>query len=128
MPPISPTTLAKIKAAAPLARVLEARPERESHHPAVAVVSAGTSDLPVAEEAAVVLEHLGHPVDRVHLVQDGKEDVGSQRVAEWESTGDARETRGLEVAYVVIEVAQYYDLSVQRLTQQPGVDVADRSL
>ena len=47
------------------ARVLEARPEREPQHPTVAVVSAGTSDLPVAEEAAVVLEHLGHPVDRV---------------------------------------------------------------
>ena len=31
----------------------------------MAVVSAGTSDLPVAEEAAVVLEHLGHPVDRI---------------------------------------------------------------
>ena len=47
------------------ARVLEARSDRgASHHP-VAVVSAGTSDLPVAEEAAVVLEHLGHPVDRV---------------------------------------------------------------
>jgi len=47
------------------ARVLEARPEGDPIHPAVAVVSAGTSDLPVAEEAAVVLEHLGHPVDRV---------------------------------------------------------------
>lgn len=47
------------------ARVLEARPNREPIHPPVAVVSAGTSDLPVAEEAAVVLEHLGHPVDRI---------------------------------------------------------------
>jgi len=47
------------------ARVLEARPEGDPIHPAVAVVSAGTSDLPVAEEAAVVLEHLGHPVDRI---------------------------------------------------------------
>jgi len=47
------------------ARVLEARPDAEPAHPMVAVVSAGTSDLPVAEEAAVVLEHLGHPVDRV---------------------------------------------------------------
>lgn len=47
------------------ARVLEARPEAAPANPRVAVVSAGTSDLPVAEEAAVVLEHLGHPVDRV---------------------------------------------------------------
>jgi NCAIR mutase (PurE)-related protein len=47
------------------ARVLEARPAGgPTHHP-VAVVSAGTSDLPVAEEASVVLEHLGHPVDRI---------------------------------------------------------------
>jgi NCAIR mutase (PurE)-related protein len=34
----------------------------------VAVVCAGTSDLPVAEEAAVVLEALGHPVHRVRDV------------------------------------------------------------
>jgi NCAIR mutase (PurE)-related protein len=34
----------------------------------VAVVCAGTSDLPVAEEAAVVLEALGHPVRRVRDV------------------------------------------------------------
>jgi NCAIR mutase (PurE)-related protein len=47
------------------ARVLEARPAGDPVHPMVAVVSAGTSDLPVAEEAAVVLEHLGHEVDRV---------------------------------------------------------------
>jgi NCAIR mutase (PurE)-related protein len=47
------------------ARVLEARPEAEEIGSSVAVVSAGTSDLPVAEEAAVVLEHLGHVVDRV---------------------------------------------------------------
>jgi NCAIR mutase (PurE)-related protein len=47
------------------ARVLESRPRGGPSHPVVAVVSAGTSDLPVAEEAAVVLEHLGHEVDRV---------------------------------------------------------------
>jgi NCAIR mutase (PurE)-related protein len=34
----------------------------------IAVVCAGTSDLPVAEEAAVVLEALGHPVRRVRDV------------------------------------------------------------
>ena len=46
-------------------RVLEARPERDPWCPLVAVVSAGTSDLPVVDEAAIVLEHLGHPVDRI---------------------------------------------------------------
>jgi NCAIR mutase (PurE)-related protein len=46
-------------------RVLETRPERQPWCAPVAVVSAGTSDLPVADEAAVVLEHLGHPVDRI---------------------------------------------------------------
>ena len=35
---------------------------------AVGVVCAGTSDLPVAEEAAVVLEAFGHPVERVRDV------------------------------------------------------------
>lgn len=47
-------------------KVLEARPESEAAGLPVGVVSAGTSDLPVAEEAAVVLEHLGHPVDRIN--------------------------------------------------------------
>jgi NCAIR mutase (PurE)-related protein len=45
-------------------RILEARPDSEPMESPVGVVSAGTSDLPVAEEAAVVLEHLGHRVDR----------------------------------------------------------------
>ena len=47
-------------------RILECRPDRDPWCPPVAVVSAGTSDLPVAEEAALVLEHLGHPVDRIN--------------------------------------------------------------
>ncbi|MGB6642517.1 MAG: 1-(5-phosphoribosyl)-5-amino-4-imidazole-carboxylate carboxylase, partial [Thermoanaerobaculia bacterium] len=51
-----------------VARVLEARPQREPWCPPVAVVSAGTSDQNVAEEAAIVLEHLGHPVDRINDV------------------------------------------------------------
>lgn len=34
----------------------------------VAVVCAGTSDLPVAEEAAITLELAGHPVERIHDV------------------------------------------------------------
>jgi NCAIR mutase (PurE)-related protein len=49
-----------------VAKILEAGPETGSMGLTVGVVSAGTSDLPVAEEAAVVLEHLGHPVDRIN--------------------------------------------------------------
>jgi NCAIR mutase (PurE)-related protein len=40
-------------------------PAAAAARPTVAVVCAGTSDLPVAEEAAVTLEFLGHPVSRV---------------------------------------------------------------
>jgi NCAIR mutase (PurE)-related protein len=47
-------------------KILEARPDSEPEGSPVGVVSAGTSDLPVAEEAAIVLEHLGHPVDRIN--------------------------------------------------------------
>ena len=47
-------------------KVLEARPDSEQLGLPVGVVSAGTSDLPIAEEAAIVLEHLGHPVDRIN--------------------------------------------------------------
>lgn len=46
---------------------LTRRPARLAPGP-VAVVCAGTSDLPVAEEAAVTLEFLGHPVERIHDV------------------------------------------------------------
>lgn len=55
----------------PDARVLYLRPDAPGQPPPeptmmgrVAVVSAGTSDLSVAEEAAVVAEALGNPVDR----------------------------------------------------------------
>lgn len=47
------------------ARVLEARPVDGPCHLPVAVVSAGTSDLPVAEEAAETAELLGSPVERL---------------------------------------------------------------
>ena len=71
---VSPDKAAHVVAAVPgaqyreLARALvvwpaPAAPERE--RPTVAVVCAGTSDLPVAEEAAVTLEFLGHSVVRV---------------------------------------------------------------
>jgi len=43
-------------------------PQPAPDAPAVAVVCAGTSDLPVAGEAAATLEFLGHPVRRIHDV------------------------------------------------------------
>jgi len=43
-----------------------ARPVPASGHGAIAVVSAGTSDLPVAEEAAVCAELFGNRVARIH--------------------------------------------------------------
>jgi hypothetical protein len=39
-----------------------------ARHPGVAVVAAGTSDLPVAEEAARTLDVMGHAADRVYDV------------------------------------------------------------
>jgi pyridinium-3,5-biscarboxylic acid mononucleotide synthase len=48
-----------------VARLIVARPQPVSGGPAVAVVSAGTADLAVAEEAAVTAEALGLPVERL---------------------------------------------------------------
>lgn len=53
------------------ARVLalgELPPTPDEDAPFVAVVTAGTSDIPVAEEAALTLEFLGQPVRRVYDV------------------------------------------------------------
>lgn len=41
---------------------------RHEGDPMIAVVSAGTSDLPVAEEAAVTVETIGWPIDRLYDV------------------------------------------------------------
>jgi len=52
----------------PLARTIHLAPERAEQTPpagTILVVSAGTSDLPVAEEAAVVAEVFGHRVERL---------------------------------------------------------------
>lgn len=46
----------------------DARHWRHDGEPLVAVVSAGTADLPVAEEAALTLETIGWPVDRLYDV------------------------------------------------------------
>src|SRR3989442_1199829 len=49
----------------PLARLIVARPEPREGIGLVVVAAAGTADLPVAEEAALVAEALGKPVERV---------------------------------------------------------------
>jgi NCAIR mutase (PurE)-related protein len=50
----------------PIARVVHLSRERPARRAGtVLVVSAGTSDLPVAEEAAIVADAFGHPVDRL---------------------------------------------------------------
>ena len=53
----------------PLARTVHLppaeAPKRSPRTGAILVVSAGTSDLPVAEEAAVVADAFGHPVERL---------------------------------------------------------------
>ncbi|MGH7276891.1 MAG: nickel pincer cofactor biosynthesis protein LarB [Candidatus Rokuibacteriota bacterium] len=48
------------------ARLLIVRPERADGIGLIAVASAGTADLPVAEEAALVAEALGNRVERVY--------------------------------------------------------------
>jgi len=48
-----------------LARLLIARPERVDGIGRIVVVAAGTADLPVAEEAALVAEALGNRVERL---------------------------------------------------------------
>ncbi|HEX3031797.1 MAG TPA: nickel pincer cofactor biosynthesis protein LarB [Bacillota bacterium] len=53
----------------PLARcIVWGEPIQPAKKGRVAVVSAGTADLPVAEEAAVVAEIMGNPVDRLYDV------------------------------------------------------------
>jgi NCAIR mutase (PurE)-related protein len=50
------------------ARVLTCGPGSPAAGPPIAVLAAGTSDLPVAEEAAVCAEWFGHPVRRAYDV------------------------------------------------------------
>jgi len=53
----------------PLARCVTIEKKRLPKHPGfIAVVCAGTSDLPVAEEAAVTAEIMGNRVERIHDV------------------------------------------------------------
>jgi NCAIR mutase (PurE)-related protein len=50
------------------ARMITVNPHPRRVRRRIAVVSAGTSDIPVAEEAAATAEFLGNPVDRVYDV------------------------------------------------------------
>lgn len=51
------------------ARIIAVEKQKESERDGViAVVTAGTADIPVAEEAAVVAELLGNPVNRIYDV------------------------------------------------------------
>ena len=77
----------------PLARTITLRREVPMGHGTVAVVSAGTSDLPVAEEAAITAEIMGNDVQRIYDVGV----AGIHRVL--------RERDRLERARVLIVVA-----------------------
>jgi len=77
----------------PQARMLVVGSSRKPGKGRVAVVTAGTSDVPVAEEAAVTAEAMGHRVDRIY-------DVG---VAGVHRLLDKRER--LERASVIVVVA-----------------------
>ena len=50
------------------ARLLVVRPERGEERGLIVVAAAGTADLPVAEEAALVAEALGNRVDPLHAI------------------------------------------------------------
>jgi len=69
-----PETFALVKEAIPKAtynekaRIIMANPHRKRSRKKIGVVSAGTSDIPVAEEAAATAEFLGNSVDRVYDV------------------------------------------------------------
>ena len=81
----------------PLARTVHLLPEGAPEAPpdagTILIVSAGTSDLPVAEEAAVVAEVFGHRVERLT-------DVGVAGIHRLLASGDR-----LQVADVIIVVA-----------------------
>lgn len=50
----------------PISRTISLGASEPLHPTHVAIISAGTSDLPVSEEAAATLTFLGHPVKRFH--------------------------------------------------------------
>lgn len=50
------------------ARLVIAKPAKRKPGPSICVITGGTSDLPVAEEAAITAESLGRPVTRLYDV------------------------------------------------------------
>jgi len=75
------------------ARIIVIRPSDMARRPGILVVSAGTSDIPVAEEAAVTAEYMGNQVDRMY-------DVGVAGIHRLLS-----QTERLRCARVIIAVA-----------------------
>jgi pyridinium-3,5-biscarboxylic acid mononucleotide synthase len=80
----------------------------------IAVVAAGTSDLPVAEEAAVTAEFLGHQVDRITDVGV----AGLQRLV-----AQAERLRAAEVAIVVAGMEGALPSVVAGLIDRPLIAV-----
>jgi NCAIR mutase (PurE)-related protein len=70
----TPDVFEQVKAVIPgaqyneAARTIVANPRRKRRGTHITVVSAGTSDIPVAEEAAVTAEFLGNKVERIYDV------------------------------------------------------------
>ncbi|HUS63266.1 MAG TPA: nickel pincer cofactor biosynthesis protein LarB [Kofleriaceae bacterium] len=120
---VSPDKAAVVAAALPGARyradarvlvIDPAEPRRGRGRGVVAVVSAGTSDLPVAEEAAATLEFLGHDVARVH-------DVGVAGIHRLLAVGE--ELRACAVAVVVAGMEGALPSAVAGLIDRPIVAV-----
>jgi NCAIR mutase (PurE)-related protein len=73
----------------PMARIVVINPREVEHVGNIAVVTAGTSDIPVAEEAAVTAETLGNQVNRIydagvagiHRILNVREDLFQANVA-----------------------------------------------
>lgn len=73
----------------PMARIVVINPQEETPVGNIAVVTAGTSDIPVAEEAAVTAEVLGNKVHRIydagvaglHRILSAKEELFQANVA-----------------------------------------------
>jgi pyridinium-3,5-biscarboxylic acid mononucleotide synthase len=91
-----------------------ARPRQARGRGVIAVVAAGTSDLPVAEEAALTAEFLGHEVSRVTDVGV----AGLQRVL-----AASEELRACEVAVVVAGMEGALPSVVAGLIDRPIVAV-----
>jgi NCAIR mutase (PurE)-related protein len=105
---------ARYLAAARVLVIDPTEPRRGRGRGVVAVVSAGTSDLPVAEEAAATLEFLGHDVARVN-------DVGVAGIHRLLAVSE--ELRSCAVAIVVAGMEGALPSAVAGLIDRPIVAV-----